>query len=199
MAPHPLIGNPAPSLSLTNYNGDRYDFRPGKRPVALFFYPKAGSYGCVREACSFRDAVQSAELFKKTKLQVIGVSPDPVIKQARFVEKQKLNYPVLSDVDGEARQAYQVGTAFFGLALARITFLINEEGIVHDVLDASLSFKAHTKFVARWLATMSTEEDALALHKILETNLMDGPQGTGNGVEDDHFKIERVSEKPPRL
>lgn len=112
MAWQSLIGKQAPSLTLTNHNGEPYTLTPGKNgvPIALFFYPKSGSFGCTKEACQFRDALAGKqnccdwewrttteyscptekEVFKDDRAQVIGVSPDPVAKQKLFVEKQKL-------------------------------------------------------------------------------------------------------------
>lgn len=54
-----LVGKQAPSVSLTNYDGEPYTFKAGEGnvPAAIFFYPKAGSYGCTKEACQFRDAI----------------------------------------------------------------------------------------------------------------------------------------------
>jgi len=207
MSPHPLIGRLAPPLSLTSYNGDKYKFNPGSNPVALFFYPKAGSYGCVREACSFRDALKSTELFRNTEVRVIGISADSVEKQARFVEKQRLNFPVLSDSEGAARKAYHVGKSLFGLFPARVTFLIDSDGIIQDVLEATFNYGAHSKFVAKWLSTMQTEEvpaqDYVFGHRSAEE-----PEETRDEImtaEDESDRIlptlelERVSEHPPRL
>lgn len=59
MTVSPLIGKPAPSITLLNYDGAEYTLTPGQDgiPIALFFYPKAGTYGCTKEACIFRDAL----------------------------------------------------------------------------------------------------------------------------------------------
>lgn len=61
MAPKALIGKEAPSVTLTNYDGEQYTLKYGAEqggiPVVVFFYPKAGTYGCTKEACQFRDAV----------------------------------------------------------------------------------------------------------------------------------------------
>ena len=51
---------------------------------------RAGTYGCTRQACAFRDALTSDEVFKSTEVEVVGVSPDPVEKQKKFVEKEGL-------------------------------------------------------------------------------------------------------------
>lgn len=115
---HPLVGKDAPSLSLPGADGETYALTPGAKgvPVALFFYPKSGmyaasflswrvsprtcvltlcdsatgSFGCTKEACQFRDALAEKDLFKRTKVDIVGISSDPVDKQKAFVDKQKL-------------------------------------------------------------------------------------------------------------
>jgi len=159
MAPHPLVGKPAPSFSIPDSDGNTYEFLPGQgKPIALFFYPESGSYGCTREACQFRDALAEKEVFKRSNVQIVGVSPDNVKKQKEFVEKQKLTYPVLSDEEREAHKAYQIGRGIFGLTDARTTFVIDGEGTVRDSLDATMNFAAHAKFVTKWLDTIAGEE-----------------------------------------
>ena len=111
-----LIGQQAPSITLPNENGETYTVTPGADglPLVLFFYPKAGTYGCTKEACFFRDAIAGKsvmngnryrcqrqritekETFKPEKVTVIGLSADPVAKQKTFVEKNKLTVGVSS-------------------------------------------------------------------------------------------------------
>lgn len=158
--PHPLVGKPAPSLSLPDANGETYTLTPEASdvPIALFFYPQSGTYGCTKEACEFRDALAEKELYQRTKVQIIGVSKDPVEKQKVFVEKEKLTYPVLSDASGDARKAYHVGKGLLGLTDARVTFFIDSKGVVRDVLDTTVNFSAHAKFVTKWLDKIEAEE-----------------------------------------
>ncbi|EGN97994.1 hypothetical protein SERLA73DRAFT_182807 [Serpula lacrymans var. lacrymans S7.3] len=160
MAPHPLVGTPAPSFSIPDSNGETFNLTPGTTgaPIALFFYPESGSYGCTREACQFRDALAEKEVFKRSHVEVIGVSPDPVSKQKEFVERQKLNFPVLSDEKREAHKAYHIGRGMLGLTDARTTFVIDKNGVVRDALDATMNYSAHAKFVLKWLDKF-TEED----------------------------------------
>jgi len=163
MTKHPLVGKKAPTLSLPNFDGETFTFTPESegRPTALFFYPKSGSYGCTKEVCQFRDALSADEVFRSTQVQVIGVSPDPVEKQKKFVEEQKVTYPILSDEKGEGRKLYQVSKGLMGLtASSRVTFVISSDGIVQDALDSTMNFAAHSKFVHNWLKQQSVASQA---------------------------------------
>ncbi|KAF9468593.1 peroxiredoxin Q [Collybia nuda] len=155
-----LFGKTAPALTLPNYTGESYTMTPGEDglPIVLFFYPKAGSSGCTKEVCQFRDAIAEKAVWKTDKVRVIGLSKDSVEKQKAFVQKEKLTYPVLSDVHGEALKAYGVGRALLGLLpSARVTFIIDKKGIVRDALEATLDPAAHTKFVTGWLEKLEAE------------------------------------------
>ncbi|KAH9854753.1 thioredoxin-like protein [Lenzites betulinus] len=173
MARHPLLGKDAPPVSLPGIDGEIYTVTPGAKgvPIALFFYPEAGSLGCTKEACLFRDTLAGGleqaygrtraenDLFKRTKVDVVGISPDPVGKQKAFAEKQKLTYPVLSDTQGEARKAYHVGKGMYGLLpSARVTFFIDSKGVVRDVQEGAINYSAHVKLVNKWLERLEAEE-----------------------------------------
>ncbi|CDO76104.1 hypothetical protein BN946_scf184649.g30 [Trametes cinnabarina] len=177
MARHPLIDKPAPTISLPGADGETHTVTPGAKgvPTVLFFYPKSvdadqllgvratGTYGCTKEACQFRDALDKDNTFKEAGVEVVGISPDPVDKQKEFVDKHKLTYPILSDAKGEARKAYHVGKGLFGLAeSARVTFIIDSKGTVRDVLDTTLNYGAHVKFVTNWLRKNRSKTDAEA-------------------------------------
>ncbi|KAG5634569.1 hypothetical protein H0H81_001515 [Sphagnurus paluster] len=177
-----LIGKQAPSLTLPNYTGEAFELKPEEAgvPTVLFFYPSSGSYGCTKEACQFRDAIAEKDTFKPGKVQIIGISCDSVEKQKQFVEKEKLTvrrlrspvmngspmcfddklqYPVLSDANGEAIKAYGIGKGILGLVpVARVTVVIDKKGIVRDTLDATMNYGAHSKFVAKWLEKLEAED-----------------------------------------
>jgi len=159
MSPSSLIGKVAPAFTLKNHDGTDYEFKPeGSAPTAIFFYPKSGSYGCTREACQFRDALVENDAFKETNLRVIGISPDSVEDQDKFVKKQKLTYPVLSDSAGEFRTSYGVGRGILGLVDARVTYFVDSKGVVRDVVDATMNYAAHISFVNKCLAQYAKEE-----------------------------------------
>jgi len=126
-------------------------------PIALFFYPKTGSYGCSKEACQFQTLTED-ETFKRTGVQIVGVSPDSAEKQKAFEQKNNLTYPLLSDESGEARKAYNVGNYLFTSSSTRTTFVIDRKGVVRAVLDATMNFNAHSKFVHKELDKLDKEE-----------------------------------------
>jgi peroxiredoxin Q/BCP len=106
------------------------DFR-GRR-VIVYFYPAAMTTGCTKQACDFRDSL--AQL-NGAGLTVIGISPDPVAKLARFRDEQELTFPLLSDVDRVVLEEYGAygekklyGKAVVGVI--RSTFVIDADGRV---------------------------------------------------------------------
>ena len=125
------IGDPAPDFTLPDQDGTPVrlsDFRG--RTVVLFFYPKDDTPGCTREACAFRD--RSSEL-KKLGVTVLGVSPDSVKSHGKFRTKYTLNFPLLSDPDHAAAEAFgawkeksMYGRKYMGIE--RSTFVIDATG-----------------------------------------------------------------------
>ncbi|KAF7721067.1 Peroxiredoxin bcp1 [Apophysomyces ossiformis] len=114
---HPLLNKLAPSAFVLK-NQHNIDINladiigRGQRSLVLFFYPKNDTFGCTKEACSFRD--QFEEL-SRLDADVIGVSSDSVESHKLFAEQHKLPYTLLSDLDGKLREAYQVPKWFFGM------------------------------------------------------------------------------------
>ena len=111
------------------------DFAGSK--LILYFYPKDNTPGCTAEACSLRDG--RAEL-REMGFEVVGVSPDSEKSHRGFIEKQGLNFTLLSDPDKVVAKAYGVwgekkfmGRTFMGIL--RTTFVIDEKGMIERVLD----------------------------------------------------------------
>ncbi len=98
------IGKKAPDFALQDENGEtvKLSHFKGKR-VIVFFYPKAMTPGCTREACDFRDEVDA---FKKKDVAVLGISKDGPAAQKKFKEKYQLPFPLLADDALEVQKAW---------------------------------------------------------------------------------------------
>lgn len=111
-------------------------------PVVLFFYPAAMTPGCTKEACHFRDL---AAEFAAVGAMRVGISTDPVDKQARFADTQRFDYPLLSDADGTVAERFGVKRGLLGkfLPVKRTTFVIDTDRTVLDVFASELNMEAH--------------------------------------------------------
>src|SRR5438132_11573610 len=131
MSDIPAAGTKAPTFKLPSSNGETIDLKDyaGKN-VVLYFYPKADTPGCTKEACGFRDAIAS---YNKLSVPVFGISPDPVEDVTKFAEKFDLNFPLLADAHHSVAEKYGVwqeksmyGRKYWGVA--RTTFVIAKTG-----------------------------------------------------------------------
>src|SRR5687768_3533956 len=95
---HFLIGKRSPTFSLSSSDGQSISLQDftGQQPVVLYFYPRADTPGCTKQACGFRDALAD---FDKAGIAVLGISPDPVKDVVKFAKKFDLNFPLLADED----------------------------------------------------------------------------------------------------
>jgi peroxiredoxin Q/BCP len=111
-------------------------------PVVLFFYPAAMTPGCTKEACHFRDL---AAEFTAVGAQRVGISTDSVDKQAQFADKQKFDYPLLSDVDGTVATQFGVKRGLLGkfIPVKRTTFVIDTDRRILDVISSEVSMDTH--------------------------------------------------------
>jgi peroxiredoxin Q/BCP len=136
------VGDRVPSFTLPDQDGKpfRLEEALAKGPVVLFFYPKDDTSGCTVEVCSFRDA--NAE-FLAAGAVVAGVSSDDESSHRRFVDKHKLPYPLLSDRGGALRKQLGVPRAFLGLADGRVTYVIDQGGILRHRFESMLGANKH--------------------------------------------------------
>jgi len=130
------VGERIPDLALPADDGGSVRLRDLKgKTTVVYFYPKDDTPGCTREACAFRD--RSAEM-KKLGVQVFGISADDLKSHGKFRDKYSLNFPLLSDVDHRAAEAFgawqeknNYGKKYWGIV--RSTFLIDSAGVVRKV------------------------------------------------------------------
>ena len=152
--PFPEVGSAAPAFSLKNQRGETIkltDFK-GSKNLVLYFYPKAMTPGCTVQACGIRDSMAE---FAKLDTVVLGVSPDPYPRLARFEEKQQLNFDLLSDEDHAVMDAYGcwgmkkfMGREFMGVL--RTSFIVDKQGKIRLVMD-KVKTKTHHDDVLGWI------------------------------------------------
>ena len=124
---------PAPEVVLPNETGDIVDikdFRPNM--VVLFFYPRDNTSGCTREA---KDFTENIEFFNDLNINVFGISKDSITSHEKFIKKQNLKIPLLSDEAGSVCEDFGVwkeksmyGKIYMGIE--RSTFIIDGSGSV---------------------------------------------------------------------
>lgn len=127
------IGDPAPAVKLKNQNGETFNLlsSKGKNWTILYFYPKAGTPGCTKQACAFRDA---ADKIRAKNTQVYGVSTDSVEKLAAFHKEHNLTFPLLSDADALVTEKYGVKFPVVKIA-KRWTFIIDPDLKIRHIND----------------------------------------------------------------
>ncbi len=124
----------APKVSGINQDGATVNFADvyAKGPTVVFFYPKANTPGCTKQACSLRDAF--AEL-KKDGVQVLGVSFDKAEAQKKFQQDHSLPYDLIADPEGKIVEAFKVEKMLKGMVslASRQAFLIKGGKVIwHD-------------------------------------------------------------------
>jgi peroxiredoxin Q/BCP len=126
-------GAPAPDVTAPNQAGEKVKFSDiyAKGTTLVYFYPKAGTSGCTKEACSFRDAFAK---LNASGLQIIGVSRDTVEAQANFQTQYKLPFTLVSDADGSVSKAFGVPSTL-GLD-HRQSFIIKDGKVAWESLSA---------------------------------------------------------------
>lgn len=132
-------GDKAPDFKLLNDKGEEVSLSQflGKKEVVLYFYPKDNTPGCTTEACSFRDNIPK---FTSKNAVILGISPDSVKSHQGFIQKQKLNFNLLSDPESKVAKAYgawgeksMYGKKYMGIL--RTTFLIGKDGKIKKVFE----------------------------------------------------------------
>lgn len=134
----PKIGSKAPGFKLLNQDSVEVDLKQLKgKNVVLYFYPKAMTPGCTTQACGIRD---SKKAFAKANTVVYGISPDEPKKLLKFIEKEKLNFDLLSDPDHAVAELFGVWglKKFMGreyMGIRRTTFIIDADGKLKHIMD----------------------------------------------------------------
>ncbi len=155
-AAQPSVGQPAPDFRLQDQNGNWHALEDFKgKWVALYFYPKADTPGCTKEACEFRDNIFA---FEEMGATILGVSIDAIKDQKKFAEKYSLPFPLLADIDGKTAEAYGVLNNLGIMKLAkRQSFLIGPDGKIakhYEKVDPT----AHSKEVLADLKALGAKK-----------------------------------------
>lgn len=130
------VGEKAPDFTLKNQDGEEVSLSQYKgKNIVLYFYPKDMTPGCTTQACDFRDNYSE---FDELNTVILGISPDPIERHQKFIDKHDLPFPLLADTEHEVAELYDVwklkkmfGREYYGIE--RSTFIIDAEGIVREV------------------------------------------------------------------
>jgi len=117
-----VIGDQSTPVKLSDYRG---------RKVVLYFYPKDGTSGCTKEACSFRDGYNDLQ---RWGIVLLGCSIDSADNHRKFAKKYSLPFPLLLDPGDKIAKAYGAdnGIPILGLD-RRITYVIGDDGLILKV------------------------------------------------------------------
>ena len=107
----------------------------------IFFYPKDESPGCTLQSCSFRDKYEE---FNTLGVQIFGVSSDSVSSHKKFKEKHNLQYSLLSDKGSILAENLGLRKNF-GFLPARVTLIVNPEGIIIYAHTSQLGVTGHVR------------------------------------------------------
>lgn len=146
-------GDAAPLFSLPDQDGNPVSLESLKgKKVLVYFYPKAMTPGCTVQAQGLRDIQNELQ---QNNVVVLGISPDAVKRLPKFIEKEQLNFTLLSDEEHTVADAFGVwgpkkfmGKEYDGIH--RITFLIDEEGNVEQVFN-KFKTKEHHLVILNYL------------------------------------------------
>lgn len=141
------IGDPAPAFTAPDQDGNMVSldqFHGNK--LVLYFYPKDNTPGCTAEACDLRD---NYDRFLKEGYDVLGISADSQKSHQNFINKYKLPFRLISDVDKKILEAYgawgekkMYGKTYMGII--RKTFIISEDGTIENIIE-KVKTKEHSK------------------------------------------------------
>lgn len=144
---------PAPDFELQSADGTplRLSNLRGRK-VVLFFYPRDHSPGCTAEVCAFRDAYED---LVTAGAEVVGVSGDPPERHRAFAARRGLPFPIVSDPGGAVRRQYGAGSRLLLNMPGRVTYLIDEHGVVRDVFASLWRPVEHVKRALAWVRAVS--------------------------------------------
>ena len=142
------VGDPAPGFSARTTSGETVTLASLRgRPVVIYFFPKAFTMGCTVETRQFRD---NYEELRQLGAEVIGISVDKFDQQCRFAHDNKLPFALVGDEDKRICESYGVLWPLIRLP-QRITFVIDEQGLVQAVFHHEVQISRHLDDVMHFL------------------------------------------------
>lgn len=132
------VGDAMPETTLVGETGPVKLREKIGKPLVVYFYPADETYGCTREACSFRDSYQD---FMDAGAEVIGVSSDDAASHAKFKANHRLPFTLLSDPGHQVAKQWGLKKTL-GIP-PRVTFVFDKNGVVKHRFDSKVRFGAH--------------------------------------------------------
>lgn len=142
------VGEEIPNFEAKDFEGHpitKEDFLG--EPFVIYFYPKDETSLCTKEACEFRDLMDSFDDFS---VMIVGVSPDSVESHQKFMEKHEINFPLISDDQGKMAKLFGVleATTDGSLKNIRSTFICDQDGVVLWV-ESPVNVEGHVERVLK--------------------------------------------------
>ena len=149
------IGTPAPDFTLTLTSGEPFTLsgERGKR-VVLFFFPRAGTPICTRQAARFRDV---HDAMASPDAIVLSISTDGPDRLCDFEQRLGLPFVLASDPRGAVRRLYDVERRF-GLGTSRVTYVVDGGGVIRGAFHHEVLIGNHVRSVLTTLAAIRREQ-----------------------------------------
>src|SRR5688572_20239467 len=148
-------GDKAPDFQVNDQDGNLVKLSDLKgKKVIVYFYPKDMTPGCTAESCNLRDNYKQMQ---KQGFEILGVSTDSEKSHRKFIEKEKLPFRLLADTNREMHASYGtwIEKSMYGrkyMGTARMTFVINEKGIIEDIIQ-KVDTKDHAAQILKELSS----------------------------------------------
>lgn len=135
-------GDAIPSFALRNQYNEEIESHKllDQKALVLYFYPKDDTPGCTAEACAFRDQF---EVFTEAGARVVGISADSPASHKAFAQKHRLPFLLLSDEKNAVRKKFGVPKSMFGLLPGRVTYIVDQKGVVRHIFSSQLNVNKH--------------------------------------------------------
>ncbi len=172
------IGQKAPDFKSKDQNGNEISLSALKgKKIILYFYPKDMTPGCTAEACNLRDNYKALQ---KAGYEILGVSSDNEKMHLEFIDKEKLPFRLLADVDKTVHHKYGtwIEKSMYGrkyMGTARVTYVIDENGIIKEIIE-----KVDTKNHAEQIFDAYSKRTIKAIEK--ETTILTPAPKSGKKI-----------------